>query len=105
MPPMRNSERALTERQHTTHSACPATTAVAAAPTTACEVLPPPNWSLKKCRSGTPSDSATMDAGAESPTRWQATPSMSATVRPASASAAVMARNASVSVLTPESLE
>ena len=48
---------------------------------------------------------ATIDAGAESPTRWHATPSRSPSVSPASSTAAAIARSASVSVLTPEFFE
>ena len=41
----------------------------------------------------------------ESCTWWQATPSMSSRLSPASSTAAMIARNASVRVLTPEFLD
>src|SRR5262245_6242399 len=105
VPPMRNSERAFTDRHTTTHSAIPVATAMAAEPTAHIDWLPPPHRSWCERRSLMPSDCATTAACAESPTRWHATPSTSATVSPASSSAARMARSARVNVLTPESRE
>jgi hypothetical protein len=78
---------------------------MAAEPTTDADALPPPNRSRWNRRSRTPSAWATSAACTESPTRWQPTPSTSAMVSPASSSAARMARNARVCVLTPEFFE
>ena len=48
VPPIRNSERALIARQHTTVSAMPVATAIAAcADAPACETLPPANRSRR----------------------------------------------------------
>ena len=45
VPPIRNSDRAFTDRHTTTHSAIPVATAIAADPTAHTDWLPPPNRS------------------------------------------------------------
>ena len=102
--PMRFSLRELIARQQTTVSATPADTASAVCPITECETLPPPLRSSCHRQSEIPSASATMLAGAESPTRWVATPSSADGSSPASSRASAIARTARVRVETPEFL-
>src|SRR5690606_3429690 len=61
-------------------------------------------WSRYQPWSSMPRAGATAQGGLESPTRWVAIPSTSSGPRPASSSAARIASQASVVVLTPESL-
>ena len=104
LPPKRKPERSLKARQHTTTSATPAATAMAACATVPAAAPPPCGTREKKVRSPMPTLRATSISSLESIVNVTM-PSTSLGDRPASSSAALTDSHANCSSLRPDSLE
>ncbi len=104
LPPKRKPDRSLNARQHTTTSATPVATAMAACTTVPAAAPPPCGTRLKKDRSPMPTLRATSISSLESMVKVTM-PSTSLGDSPASSNAALTASQANCSSLRPDSLE
>src|ERR1700735_3147494 len=104
LPPKRKPDRSLKARQHTTTSATPAATAMAACATVPAAAPPPCGTREKKFRSPMPTVRATAISSLESMVNVTM-PSTSLGDSPASSSAALTDSHANCSSLRPDSLE
>ena len=104
LPPNRKPDRSLNARQHTTTSATPVATAIAACTTVPAAAPPPWCTREKKLRSPMPTLRAMSISSLESMVNVTM-PSTSLGARPASSSAALTASHANCSSLRPDSLE